>query len=370
MSQPRQPLTPLVSVEQLQRPVPGGTGTYVLGLLRGFEDLATTVDAYKASGFIAALGSRSQRLHGGGEVFSSHLPVRLLTTLWSRGGRLNIAGKHSLFHATSPAFPVVEGAPLTVTIHDTAWRDVPAAFSPKARKWHERRVRQALQSAQVIFTPAQSVKKSLVDDGADASQVRVFREGVDHLEAPDIDEVGPFLKAFGVTGEFILTAGTLEPRKNLATLLRAYRKAKETSALPPLVIVGPAGWGDAGLGSGEKDVHLVGRVTPALLSALYKSCTLFVAVPLAEGYGLPQVEAMSMGAPVVSSPVPSIEDAQAPAMVVEPTDVDSVASALTQVTSSAELRAELVDKGLRHTRNLKWRDAAQSHLDAWEQFSR
>jgi glycosyltransferase involved in cell wall biosynthesis len=190
--------------------------------------------------------------------------------------------------------------------------------------------------------------------------------GCDHLPAPDDEDADDVLARLGVDGPFLLTVGTLEPRKNLPRLIEAYQRARLGLAdAPPLVVVGPAGWGP-GLPPAE-GVHPAGPVTGAVLAALYRRALAVVYVPLHEGYGLPVVEAMHAGAPVVASPVPSAGDA---ALVVPATDVAAIAEAVRRVVAEADLRADLVARGTAHAAGLTWERACQAHGELWSQLHR
>lgn len=370
---------PLVSIEQLQREIPGGTGTYVRGLMRGLRELGQPFVAYKAAGHIPGhpdgVGSA-----GATQVVSSRLPERLMTLAWSKGVPLRLdRSRFSLFHATSPAFPVIKGGPFAVTIHDMVWQEVPEAFSDRARRWHEKRVQSACDQADLILTPSFEVKEKLTSRGVSPSRLVVFREGVDHLVPPDVSSAKSLLNGCGIDGEFLLSVGTLEPRKNLARIIEAYALLRSAqSAAPPLVIVGPRGWGDVVSKVGDaQGVHLVGEVSAPVLSALYASCLLFVSVPLAEGFGLPQVEAMSMGAPVITSAVPSIQSTHTQAAsassvdvdhakVVDPLDVSQISQALAEVLDDAGLRTKLIAAGRAYCAELTWANTARAHIDAWK----
>ena len=128
--------------------------------------------------------------------------------------------------------------------------------------------------------------------------------GSDHLPPPDSTAGAAHLARLGIHGPFLLSVGTLEPRKNQARLIEAYGRIRGSLPEPwPLVMVGPTGWGEQV--APATGVILAGLVSPAELSALYAMARLLAYVPLIEGFGLPPVEAMAFGTPVVASPLPS-----------------------------------------------------------------
>jgi glycosyltransferase involved in cell wall biosynthesis len=128
------------------------------------------------------------------------------------------------------------------------------------------------------------------------------------------------------------------------------------------VVVGPTGWGDAVPAEGD-GVVLAGAVDGAVLAALYRRARLVVYVPLLEGFGLPAVEAMAAGTPVVASTVPSTGGA---AWNVDPTDEDAIADGLAQVATDEAVRSQLQAAGTARAATLTWERSARQHLAAWE----
>lgn len=358
----------LVVVEQLRRAVAGrtsGIGTYTLGLLQGLAALGD--DAPR----IALHASRSPAapdplaVHGH-PVIASWLPGPLLTRAWDRG-MLGAPGGRDVVHATSLAFPApARSAPLSVMVHDLAWREVPEAYPPRGRRWHEAALQRAVAGGRLLLVPARSTADALVAAGAPPARVEVVEEGADHLPAADVAGARRILDRLGVRDGFLLTVGTLQPRKNLPRLLEAYERARPELPEPwPLVVVGPAGWGDALPPSSiPHGVLLSGEVRGAELAGLYRLARCLAFVPLAEGFGLPPVEAMRECTPVVASPVPSLAGTGA-AIEVDPRDVRAMATALVQASSDDRIRSALVTAGLERTRELTWETAARRHVELW-----
>jgi alpha-1,3-rhamnosyl/mannosyltransferase len=357
----------VVVVEQLRRAIPGGIGTYALGLLQGLAALAALDPLERPDLQLTLHASRSSSTPDPLAVWEhdlalSRLPGPLLTRAWDRGLLQAPAG--DVVHATSLAFPPTPAeAPLSLLVHDLAWRDVPDAYPPRGRRWHDAAFARALRQAHTLVAPSKVVADHLVRAGADASRVEVIEEGSDHLPPADVDAARTLAERLGAREGFLLTVSTIEPRKNLRRLLDGYEIARSEMAEPwPLVVVGPEGWGDALGGPIPHGVLLARRVDGATLAGLYRLARCLAYVPLAEGFGLPPVEAMRECTPVVASAVPSADGA---ALTVDPLDPRSIADGLVAASSNDRRRSELVTAGLLRARELTWENAARQHVDLW-----
>lgn len=372
----------LVAVEQLRRPVPGGIGRYASCLLDGLSAVGAPVAGLVASRYHGPDGDPLRRW--GFPVLASPLPGPVLTRLWDAGLLTAPAGA-PVVHAVSLAAPPPNrgrGRPqaLTVTVFDLAWRAHPETTTPRGRRWHEAALRRAIVRADAFVVASPAAASDLAAAGADGDRVHVIGLGTDHLPPPDRDGAAALLRRLGVEGGYLLAAGTLEPRKNLARLIAAYDRARPRLAGEwPLVVVGPLGWGDAGLdgppsaGVSCPGVVAAGAVSDGVLAALYAGARAFCYVPLTEGFGLPPVEAMAAGTPVVASTtVPSVEPAagtEAPALRVDPTSVGELAGALVAASGDEALRASLAARGLAHVAGRTWRATAEAHIALWESLA-
>ena len=295
---------------------------------------------------------------------ASAMPGPLLTRGWDYGFVRAPSGV-DVVHAVSLATLEPGPAPLVVTVHDLLWRRVPDAYPRRGRHWHEAAMARALKRAAHFVVPAEVVAGDLVDAGASPESITVIPMGSDHMPSPDIAGARSHLATLGVHGPFLLSVGTLEPRKNLQGLIDAYESVRDELPEPwPLVMVGPSGWGEqvtAGPG-----VVLAGTVSAVELSGLYASARLLAYVPFIEGFGLPPVEAMSVGTPVVASPLPSTGGA---AREVDPHDTASIASGLLDVATDEAVRSELIRLGSARAAELSWSSIARRHRDVWERIA-
>jgi glycosyltransferase involved in cell wall biosynthesis len=356
----------LLVAQQLRRRVPGGIGTYARGLLQGLHSvgadtpavtlLASTTDEHPDP--VADLGVPLRTVR---------LPAPVLTRAWDRALlRAPADVPADVVHAPSLAAPPPRsGTPLVVAVHDVAWREVPETFPRRGRRWHEAALRRAIHRGAVLATPTEEAAAALSAAGADPSRVRVLDAmyGADHLPPADPAATAATLEALGVRGPYVLTVGTLEPRKNLAMLLEAYGRARFNLPEPwPLVVVGPAGWGEAP--APVPGVVPAGAVPAPVLAGLYAGARCLAYVPLFEGFGLPVLEAMAACTPVVASK--GLPSSAGVALEVDPTDADAIADAIAVAAGDDRRRAELVTAGLLRSGELTWEAAARSHMALWE----
>ena len=351
----------LVVAEQLRRPVPGGIGVYLRAVVNALP-AAAGPDGARVTLWTSRRPRRDPdpvadlRL----PVVTHPLPGRALTFASDRGLVVTPSG-YDVVHATSLGTARSRDAPQVTMVHDLAWREVPEAFPARGRRWHEAALRRAMARSRLLLSPSRATADALVRTGADAASVEVVPHGGDHLPPADDDAASELLERSGVGGEFLLSVSTLEPRKNLSRLIGAFRHVRARLAEPwPLVVVGPDGWGERH--RPEPGVILTGRVEDALLAALYARARLVAYVPLYEGFGLPAVEAMNAGKPVVASAMPSTGTA---ALTVDPYDVEAIAAALARAAMDERLRAELVEAGRAQAASLTWERSARGHVDAW-----
>ena len=271
-----------------------------------------------------------------------------------------------VLHVPSLAIPPTS-APLTVFVHDLAWRELPAAYPARGRAWHEAALARAIDRADALMVPSERTADLLAGDlRTRGTAVDVVPEGCDHLPPPDDSGAAALLDRLGVSGPFLLTVGTIQPRKNLERLLAAYAMVRARLPEPwPLVVVGATGWGET-----LRPVDgalLAGVPDDAVLASLYRRAHLLAYVPLVEGFGLPPLESMHAGTPVVASPLPSTGSA---AFDVDPLDAEAIADALMTVATDDATRADLVARGRAHAGAMTWSAAASKHMDIWRRVRR
>jgi len=284
----------------------------------------------------------------------------------------SIAGPCDLFHGTSFDLPRRRAAPAVVTVHDLALLRFPELGTPALRRMVGR-ARDATRRARAVIAVSEATRRDIVElCGVAAERVHVVHNGVAATFTPLPAAVARARAAarIGSDDPYLLHVGTLEPRKNLPTLLRAFAALEGDSARPPrLVLAGARGWGDAplfalvdALGLTAR-VSFLGEVGPADLPALYSAAELFVYPSRYEGFGLPVLEAMACGAPVIASNASALPEVVGDAgLLVDPDDVDGLRAAIRRLGGDAELRANLRERGRERAKSFTWERAARETL--------
>lgn len=275
------------------------------------------------------------------------------------------------------ALPIWHPKNSVVTVHDVAWKMFPEAFTPFMRRYLEWSTNFAVRKAVKVIAVSESTKKDLVK----YYQISPEKIEVIHLAAGDqfmprnYEQAQPVLDKFGLTyKKYILFVGTIQPRKNIPRLVDAFIKLKKENHIEEkLVIVGKKGWLwepiekkilDSGLG---QSVKVLDYVSDEDLPLLYAGASLLTLPALYEGFGLPPLEAMLSGVPVVVSDVSSLPEVVGDAgVLVDPDSVDSIARGLLQVLTDRELRAQMVAKGLEQAKKFSWERTAKKTLELIE----
>ncbi|MCL6430952.1 MAG: glycosyltransferase family 4 protein [Anaerolineae bacterium] len=312
---------------------------------------------------------------------------RLTTALGDRPWRLSVLLAHllrmrqdrlfagvDLFHATDHVLPRVTGVRTVFTLHDLTFLLYPQAHSLANRWYLTLMMPRFLRATGAVVAVSECTRRDAVRlYGLEEARVRVIYPGVGPQFHPaDPGEVAAVRRRYGLPERLILYVGTIEPRKNLPTLLRAYSTLRQRGCEHRLAIVGREGWRCRGFWETLKELGLGGEVlTPgyvpdADLPGLYGAAEVFVFPSLYEGFGLPVLEAMACGVPVVCSAASSLpEVAGEAALLVSPGDVWALAAAIERVLDDSALRARLRAEGLARARRFTWEAAARATLEVY-----
>jgi glycosyltransferase involved in cell wall biosynthesis len=342
-------------LEQCLAPVPGGTGRYTREVAAA---LARRAPAGSAVAGATAWHRDIVRIPGV-PAFRLAMPRRALVALWERGIGPAVGGE--VVHALTPLAPPRRSTPLVVTVHDAVPWTHPETLTRRGARWHRAAIQRAARTADIVVVPTRAVAAELARHVSLGDRVRVIGEGVSaDLRVPaDADVRAERLR---LPEQYLLTVATLEPRKGLAVLLA--RLARTEAPRLPLLVVGQPGWGGldlaaeaARLGIGDR-VRVLGHVPDADLGVLMARATALVMPSRAEGCGLPMVEAMSLGTPVVTSPDAALVEVAGGASLVAADD--ELAGALRSVVEDHELRSRLAAAGRVRAGAFTWDAAADA----------
>jgi alpha-1,3-rhamnosyl/mannosyltransferase len=285
------------------------------------------------------------------------------------GLRASRAGAR-LVHVPATA-PVRTGdLPVVISVHDLLWLRLPQYFTRPVRAYHRLSL-PAIRRADCVLASSHHTRRDLIElVGVPEERVRVAHLGVDPRFAPRDPEPALLRERFGVRGRYVLAVATREPRKNLGTLLRAFERVAARLDDAELVLAGGRGWRSAELertleAVGDR-VKVCGFVTDEELAQLYAGAACFAFPSLAEGFGLPVLEAMASGVPVVSGDRTSLPEVVGDAgLLVDPTDEEALADALARLLEDRALAGDLARRGLERSRAFSWEACAAVTADAY-----
>lgn len=350
------------TLEQCWHDAPGGTAVAAIEIARR---LAPRPDVTLVGVAGRHRAAPEPDWHAPIPVAQLPLPRPLLYEAWLRVRRPRVeqvTGPVDVAHATG-LVPCATRAPLAVTVHDVAWIREPGRYTRQGLRVMRRSLDVIRDAADIVVTSSEASRRDLEASGIEDHRIRVVPLGVDHAPATDA-AVADVRRRYSLPEEFVLFVGTHEPRKNLRRLAAAVPRA--TCGLP-LVIAGLAGWGDATEGIGDA-ARFLGFVPAADLPALYAAATVFAYPSEAEGFGLPVLEAMAQGTPVVTSRGTSTEEvAGGAAVLVDPFDVDSIAAGLDEAVTRAD---ELAGAGRRRAATMTWDAAATRTMEIYTEMIR
>ena len=357
-------------VEQSWHRVPGGTAT---STIRTLDAVATYTDVE-----LVGLAARHRGPAPADLVPTipvEHLPLSRLELYeaWHRFRWPAISrwtGPGDVVHATGGVIPPRSGAALVATIHDLAFLHRPEQFTKRGVSFMTRSLELAKREAALIIVPSEATASDCRHAGIEQGRLRVIPWGCQPVVIAESDREN-IRAAYSLPEEFLLWVGTAEPRKNLPALLEAHKSAH---ADLPLMLVGPAGWGsDAMFGTpgGTERVRHLGVVPDSVLSVLYELATVFVYPSLMEGFGMPVLEAMAQGTPVITSRGSATEEvAGGAACLIDPLDSASIATAIDEIASDAILRDRLSAKARVRAATLTWENTANLTASVYREVAR
>ena len=334
-----------------------GVGNYIRGSLHGLAEAG----GHEVVAFapVSAGGRREVECALDGVDVQRKLPVvpaaHAVRTLWGRLGTPaveRLAGDLDVFHFGDWWYPPQRGGLRSTMVHDLVPLHHPDWVHARTRSMHGSKYAR-VRDCDVVMVNSRFT-------GADVAETLAVPPERIHVAYPGVEpEFSPDGERRALGRPYLLTVATLEPRKNLATVVAAHELLEGELAL---AVSGAAGWGEQPALDAPGILRL-GYTPPPELPALYRGASVVVYPSLFEGFGMPVVEAMACGVPVVASSHPSLDEACGDAAIrADPLDPDALARAIHDALGR---RDELVPRGLVHARSFTWLANAHAHLAAW-----
>lgn len=357
----------------------GGNETYIRGLIRA---LAEIDGRNRYSIYLADAEAAAEWRDGFCQQFSNFnvrlLPpptplvkVPLILTYDLRRHPVDV------LHVQYTAPPFCP-APVVATIHDLAFEHMPETFTRRGSLQLKLTVRRTARRAAKIATVSEYSRQDILRTyKLPPEKITVTYNGIESHFTEQTEseaETKDVRQRFGIEGDFLLAVGSLQPRKNLVRLIRVYSQLRSENPdfAPQLVIVGRKLWladeifAEIRQQRWADDVILTGYVPDQDLPKLYRAATAFVYPSLFEGFGLPPLEAMACGTPVLTSNVSSLPEVTGEAaLLIDPKNESELAAALLRITDDHNLRAQLRRRGIEQAKKFTWRTAAETTLQLY-----
>ncbi|SEG66962.1 Glycosyltransferase involved in cell wall bisynthesis [Nonomuraea solani] len=295
---------------------------------------------------------------------------------WEQTGLPLLARKAGadVIHAPYYSIPLSSGLPTVVTVHDATWFTEPDQQSPRA-SFFRSATRTAVRHARRVIVPSKATRDELVRVlSADPTRIDVAYHGVDlaQFHPPSEEEIRRTALRIGLHGQpYVAFLGALDPRKNVPNLIRGFAAAVKRLDKPPALVLG-GGVHEDDVDAACREVEATVKVVrPGYLRAPdlpgFLGGALVVAFPSrGEGFGLPVLEAMACGAPVLTTHRSSLPEVGGDAVAYTEPDADSIAMALGQLLASSDRRGQLQEAGLARAREFTWDASAEAHLSSYQ----
>lgn len=357
-----------------------GIGNYAYSLIKEMEALNTDIkmDIYMQRHMIPEF-QETRHMHYIACPDFMRSRERILFEQWRLPTILKQSGCEVVhyFDYHTPLRPIP--AKMIVTIHDLSYYKHPAYFTFGRRVLKQSITALSLGRAEKVLCVSTHTKMDVYDKfpKLDRNKVKAIPLGVKVYDKQgDLQDFSTYMKEIGINGKYILYIGTLEPRKNVELLIRAYQRAVSKASIShQLLLCGKPGWKYQGIFDAAKEmvprerIVFGGYAPEQMLPLLYKNAEAFVYPSWYEGFGLPPLEAMACGAPVLSSNASSLPEAVGDAaLLFSPVDEEGLADLLIRVIEEKGLKEELRERGLRQAAKFSWTQTAQQTLNVYREL--
>ncbi|MCX6785552.1 MAG: glycosyltransferase family 1 protein [Candidatus Komeilibacteria bacterium] len=357
-----------------------GVGTYTLAVL---EELLRQDKQNHYKLFCNSLADLPQAVldrfkNSNAEIYSFHYPSKLFNgalTFFRRPCLDKLIKGADLFWFPNLSFwSVSQSCRTIVTVHDLSFKKIPWAYSAKMRLWHQLvKPRQKLASAAKIIAVSNNTKRDLMDlYNLPKEKIEAVYPGLPEAEQSSAN-FQAIKNKYNLPEKFILYLGTLEPRKNIEGIIAAYELLNRPDV--DLVIAGGKGWlyrqiyRLAAKSPLKKQIHFINYIQPEDRFSLYRLAAALVWPSFYEGFGLPPLEAMASGVPVITSANSSLPEVVGQAaLLVDPYNIAEIKEAMNQAINNPLLRAALIKKGQEQVKKYSWQQTAKQMLKIFEQY--
>ncbi|MBI5417931.1 glycosyltransferase family 4 protein [Candidatus Poribacteria bacterium] len=354
----------------------GGPRTYTIGLIKALAEIDNNnkyiVFTDKKDPFL-----KIENI----ELVNVNLPFTNALPYWDQIKLpLSINDKKiDIFHHTKNVMPEFIKCKSVVTIHDMAIFLFPKTFTFAPRTYYHYYIMRAIQKADLILTVSENSKKDIINlSKIKEDKVKVVPNGVSEIykKIDDIEKLKKLRLALDLPEHMILYVGTIQPRKNVDILIRAFNNLKKSKKIPhKLVIVGRRGWMVNEIDSLideldlKSEIKFIRSIQETELPIYYNLAEIFAYPSSYEGFGLTPLEAMACGAPVITSNVSSLPEVTGDAAVlIEPRNIEALTDALNTLITDSKLREELSQKGLQRSKQFSWKSSAKLTLEIYKKL--
>ena len=288
-----------------------------------------------------------------------------------------LSGNAQLFHWTDYVYPTIRSGPnaprIVATVHDVAFLNAERWHGPQESKKLEARFRRALARTDIIVCPSEASARELSRNVKLETEVEVIPFGVDHIASPDAqrgrERAAELLES---TSPYAIAIGTIEPRKNHATLLAAFEQLEPSM---PLLVLGAPGWESEQVIDRLRRPDTLGfpcawleNCEDDLAFDLLAGASMLVYPSSLEGFGFPPLEALALGVPVLAGNCAALVETLGDAAVFcEGSDAEGLARSVARLGADRELRRSLVERGKQRVRSMTWQGCARRHLEIYDQ---
>ncbi|MBP9719241.1 MAG: glycosyltransferase family 4 protein [Candidatus Levybacteria bacterium] len=352
-----------------------GIGEYAFQLLSQFSQFRVQSSEFRV--YLKEKPREAMPMESGDWKYRIVKPYKLWTQIGLPLDLYRHKPRPAVFFTPTHYAPRFSPVPTVISIMDLSYIHFPELFAKKDLYQLQSWTKYSARNAAKILTISQSSKNDIIQIyGRKEHDVIVTYPGIKQPYKERIVPMNELQKTYGISDKFILFVGTLQPRKNIERLIAAFAKISPSHKDVQLVIIGKPGWLYESILAApqkygvEKEVIFLSYVDDKALASFYTHAVCYVLPSLYEGFGLPVLEAMSYGCPVITSNVSSLPEAGGDAaLYVNPLDIDDIASQMTNVIDNKSVRVAMIEKGKQQVKKFSWEKTAKETLSVLEQVA-